>query len=143
VTGTDSANSLKGGAGADVIIAKAGNDSIDGGAGNDWLFGGLGADTIIGSRGADRLYGQEGDDQLTGGADADLFGFNHAGFGRDTILDFSASSGDLIDLRGLGLSFADLTIVGVGTSAHIAIGDDVIVLSQVAAASVVGGLFLF
>ena len=52
--------SLRGGAGDDVIFGEAGRDTITGGAGNDSLFGGLGDDTLIGGPGDDTLNGGEG-----------------------------------------------------------------------------------
>jgi Ca2+-binding RTX toxin-like protein len=45
ITGTNSDDSLSGGAGADAIIGLDGNDTLDGGAGNDSLTGGAGDDT--------------------------------------------------------------------------------------------------
>ncbi len=62
-----------------------GNDRLDGGTGNDVLAGGLGSDTFV--------FGER--------------------FGRDTIIDWQDGTflgNDLISFKGLGLSFADLSI---------------------------------
>jgi len=62
---------------------------------------------VIGGAGDDELTGLAGADHLTGGGGADTFEFTAlsdstvAASGRDTIVDFSASQGDLIDLVAL------------------------------------------
>ncbi|MGO4910536.1 DUF4114 domain-containing protein [Pseudorhodobacter sp. W20_MBD10_FR17] len=75
---------LYGGDGADTLNASQGNDTADGGAGNDTInledgndfgFGGLGADTINAGDGNDVVYGGDGNDALRGGnGDDQLFG---------------------------------------------------------------------
>lgn len=82
---TDGADSLTGGATANVIDGKAGNDIIGGGAGNDTIIGGLGYDT------------------LTGGSGNDVFTFRSAAEigarpgARDVVSDFTQGQ-DKIDL---------------------------------------------
>jgi Ca2+-binding RTX toxin-like protein len=75
---------LTGSASADVLRGGGGNDTVSGGTGDDRIVGGLGADT------------------MTGGADNDTFVFDTAPNAVDTITDFDASnsmaSGDLIEL---------------------------------------------
>ncbi len=133
---------LLGKGGADTLYGNAGNDTRDGGDGNDRLIGGEGADQLIGGNGRDRLeggngadvlrggagndtlIGGKGADQLWGGAGADSFVFlaatDSAGKGFDTIHDFSAAQGDLIDLSAID---ADTGLAGdqafsfIGTSA--------------------------
>ncbi|MEE7476271.1 calcium-binding protein, partial [Methylobacterium hispanicum] len=117
---------LEGGAGSDRLFGNLGNDTLRGGAGNDTLYGGQGEDVLYAGAGADLLFGNLGDDTLSAdaggsrlyggqGADvlvsgsgddvlsgdlgADVYRFG-AGSGRDTILGFSASQGDRIDLQG-------------------------------------------
>nr|WP_325265578.1 M10 family metallopeptidase C-terminal domain-containing protein [uncultured Rhizobium sp.] len=84
IVGTKASQTLKGASGA---------DEIDGGAGNDKLYG---------YAGKDKLIGGTGKDTLTGGTDADLFVFRNAAESKgatvDTILDFSRSQKDKIDL---------------------------------------------
>ncbi|QRM54903.1 CAP domain-containing protein [Sinorhizobium sp. BG8] len=89
LTGSSASERLVGNVGSNRIDGKNGNDSISGGAGNDKITGGGGAD------------------KLSGGSGADTFVFNlksdstAASSGRDTIIDFSHSQGDRIDLRSL------------------------------------------
>ena len=56
-----------------------------------------------------RMNGKGGNDRLTGNAGADTFVFGKA-YGRDIVLDFDLTQGDVIDLsRAVGInSFADL-----------------------------------
>ena len=68
LTGTDLADFICGGPGADsvaaldgsdAVLAGAGNDTIDGGAGDDELRGGSGSDSIFGGSGDDRLFARD------------------------------------------------------------------------------------
>ncbi len=106
IRGDDIANVIEGGNGLDLVFAFGGNDLVRGGAGNDSIDGGLGDDT---------LFGGLGDDLLTGGAGNDRFCFDIRGGGSDRIVDFQDGR-DLIDLRGLGLSFNGIAITNVGQS---------------------------
>jgi len=78
---------------------------------------------VIGGASDDELRGLAGADHLTGGGAADTFVFTAlsdstvAASGRDTIVDFSASQGDLIDLDAL-----DADTVAVGDQAFSFIG---------------------
>lgn len=65
---------MRGGAGADLLV---------GGAGPDKLIGGDGDDRLVGWRGDDLLYGGPGADFLIGGPGADLL---HGGMGKDTLI---------------------------------------------------------
>ena len=103
--GNELANRITGNDGANLLQGKAGNDTINGGAGNDTIDGGT------------------GNDQLTGGAGADLFRFIKAG-GQDTITDFNAAQGDLIDLTGTGITgIQQLQITSSGSHSVIGLGD--------------------
>jgi len=73
------------------------NNKLTGGAGGDVLHGDGGVDQIIGGDGDDHIWGDAGNDKLTGGTGADTFHFAN-GSGRDTILDFSVSDGDKIEV---------------------------------------------
>ncbi|WP_166298507.1 hypothetical protein [Bradyrhizobium sp. 2S1] len=55
------------------------------------ITGGIGNDTLFGNGGKDHLEGGVGNDRLSGGDGADTFVFNHAGFGKDVITDFTAN----------------------------------------------------
>lgn len=141
-TGNDAANELTGNKGSNRLEGLAGDDKLSGGGGNDQMLGGAGKDTIVGSSGIDKLTGgsendnlnggagtdtltgDAGKDRLVGGADADTFLFQ-AGNGRDTINDFSARSGDILQLddaiwgggtlneAGVVAQFAEVTADGV------------------------------
>lgn len=63
-----------------AMIGTPGNDQMAGGNGADWLAGGA------------------GNDALTGGAGGDRFLFNSSAEGNDSITDFDAAAGDVIDL---------------------------------------------
>lgn len=104
---------LKGGNGNDQLYGEAGDDTIEGGRqddvlygldGNDRLDGGGNNDLLFGGAGNDALEGSWGKDSLTGGTGADRFVFGEAGHSgafaslADTILDFSRTEGDRIDL---------------------------------------------
>ncbi|MFG1395266.1 calcium-binding protein [Xanthobacter agilis] len=110
ITGGAAADVLNGGAGADTLTAGTGNDRLNGGAGDDTLVGEAGNDTLTAGAGNDRLNGGSGDDTLvggagtdilTGGAGADTFIYTSVGSAVDTITDFSAAQGDLVDLSAI------------------------------------------
>jgi uncharacterized delta-60 repeat protein len=75
---------VKGGAGNDdikvhpnvtstvIVFGGPGDDSIKGGAGHDIIVGGAGADLIHGSEGRDILIGGDGADRIMGNADEDI-----------------------------------------------------------------------
>lgn len=89
---------------ATMLSGEAGNDVINGGAGDDLLTGGL------------------GNDELTGGTGADRFMFNAAygsAFGADVVTDLVLSEGDMLDLRGHGLGYADLVFTNVNGGVEI------------------------
>jgi hypothetical protein len=81
IQGNDGGNTLSGLAGVDTINGNAGDDIIIGGAGGDLLRGGTDADTFV--------VGQE---SLSGALET------------DTVYDFSATDGDLIDLSAIDAS---------------------------------------
>ncbi len=73
------------------VIGSDFDDRLEGDSGANEVLGGLGNDTLIG--GAD-------DDTLTGGADADRFVLQLSG-GQNTITDYSAQEGDVLDASRL------------------------------------------
>jgi Ca2+-binding RTX toxin-like protein len=86
------------------IDLRGGNDLFDGrggtqaagvyaGDGSDSLFGGGGVDLLDGGAGDDLVDGGGGNDLLTGGAGNDVFHVE-AGFGIDTITDFTAGTSE-------------------------------------------------
>jgi serralysin len=83
------------GSGNDFIAGNGSNNTLTGNDGNDTLMGNSGNDTLRGGSGNDKLIGGTGNDTLSGHAGADQFVYDS---GADTILDFSTSSGDYVDL---------------------------------------------
>ncbi len=73
---------LRGGAGADVLIGGSGPDKLYGGAGPDKLIGGAGNDVLVGGAGNDQLIGGPGNDVLKGGAGFDTIS---GGPGENTV----------------------------------------------------------
>ncbi len=114
------------------------NNTITGNAGNDMLSGGDGNDRLSGGTGNDIITGGNGNDVLTGGADADVFVF-HASFGRDTITDFAAGTGEVIEFHdGVFASAADVLTHATETAGNTVITFDTensITLQHVALAS--------
>jgi Ca2+-binding RTX toxin-like protein len=96
-TGNAAANAMAGNGGANAIDGLDGNDTIWGQGGNDRILGGNGDDAMAGGLGSDLIAGGSGNDRLCGDADADTFQF-YAGFGVDTIADFSLAQHDSIVL---------------------------------------------
>ena len=90
---------LIGGTGADILTGNDGANVIDGGGGADQLSGGGGADILIGGGGRDTLQGGLGGDVFRF---ADLGDFpGTTATTADTILDFSGTQGDRIDLSAI------------------------------------------
>ncbi|MCR6503075.1 hypothetical protein MUO32_29075 [Shinella sp. CPCC 101442] len=85
-TGNGLRNLLIGSSGANTLSGADGNDTLNGMGGNDRLVGGAHADT---------LYGGTGADTFAFLSQKDSYGSSS----RDTIMDFSRSEGDKIDLR--------------------------------------------
>jgi Ca2+-binding RTX toxin-like protein len=101
-----------------------GVDEIIGSQFADILFGFDSADVIMGNEGDDEMNGGENDDNLTGGKGADeqtggigadtffflaLADSTKKPIGRDTLLDFSHSEGDKIDLEEIDARKGDGT----------------------------------
>ncbi len=79
-----------------VTPTGGGDDTLTGGAGNDALYGGVGNDTL-----------------RMGNADGvqDRAIYDAGGFGNDTITQFENGT-DVMDMRGLGLTFSDVNVAG-------------------------------
>ena len=80
--GTAKEDKLYGSSVADTIRSGAGDDIVYGGGGADELNGGSGVDTLRGNPGNDVLYGGPGDDKMSGKAGQDTF---YGGYGNDNI----------------------------------------------------------
>ena len=89
-----------------VKSVMSGNDVMSGTSKADVLRGLDGSDTLKGLPGNDLLVGGKGADTLIGGLGKDTFDFNTTleigkGASRDSILDFTHSQHDRIDLSGI------------------------------------------
>ena len=92
-TGTGNSEYILGSSGTNTLNGAGGDDFIAAGSGNDTVYGGDGNDVIWGELGADTLWGGAGSDIFTA-ATNDLL--NNV---VDTIMDFNAAEGDVLDLR--------------------------------------------
>ena len=95
--------SLTAGSEIEFLRANAGTTGLS-------LTGNALVNRLVGGVGNDTLDGGAGNDSLGGGAGNDVFRFL-AGFGQDTITDFTAHAGaagskDLMDISGLGITAA-------------------------------------
>ncbi|SHE52652.1 Cellulose binding domain-containing protein [Modicisalibacter ilicicola DSM 19980] len=100
--------------GSDILLqTKPDDDLLLGGDNDENLYGLSGDDRLHGRGGDDYLAGGLGADALEGGAGADVFAFattfDSNPPAADTLLDFSSSQGDLIDLAAID---ADLGVAG-------------------------------
>jgi Ca2+-binding RTX toxin-like protein len=124
----------------DVIGGTSGADTLSGQGGNDTLTGGLGNDNLNGGSGADTLTGGGGNDTLTGGTGNDVLVFN-AGFGHDTITDFTAGAGvaDVIEFHdNIFANFSAVMAAATTSGSNTIItvdADNVITLQNVAKAN--------
>jgi Ca2+-binding RTX toxin-like protein len=117
---------LTGGGSGDVLALTFGNASnlLTAGSGNETLFGGFasgantfqagsGTDLVIGGLGNDTLQAGTGNASIAGslGSNQFLFVDGQAG-GVDTLLDFSLSSTNKVDLQGYGSGAATAALAG-------------------------------
>jgi Ca2+-binding RTX toxin-like protein len=112
--------------GADRLHGGDGDDVINGGGGNDILNGGAGDDVMSGGRSGRDWFVFEGD------------------FGNDRITDFEIGL-DVLDFRGSGLTWDDLTFRTQGADTLIVTPDasSTILLEKVSLASLGSSHFLF
>ena len=121
MTGNTGKNILGGGNGDDTLDGVKGNDTLNGGDGKDKLYGDVGNDILSGGLSDDILDGGAGHDFLTGGAGADTFVFNAnaaKGGGSDTVTDFNAAQGDVLDFHNLLQGF-DLLAASLDDFIHL------------------------
>ncbi|NBX67212.1 MAG: type I secretion C-terminal target domain-containing protein [Proteobacteria bacterium] len=89
----------------DMMVAYTANvaDTMYGNGGDDAMFGWSGNDSLVGGSGNDALFGEQGADNLWGGSGTDVFvtDRNDLGTTYDTVHDFNANEGDVIDLSAL------------------------------------------
>ena len=130
VRGSLFADTITGNAFGNTLSGQSGNDEIDGGQGNDLLTGGNGADTFV-----------------FVAIERGPFGSPRLDSGFDRITDFSRSSGDKIDLSGHmeATTFAELKAYAsqFASDTHLRLGDDTIVIEDVALSQLTASMFLF
>ncbi len=118
---------LNGGAGADELHGGSGNDGFFGGGGNDRIYGEAGDDTLFGDGGNDTLVGGTGSDTLYGGSGADTFVIEAGGSAIETVADFNANAGDVVELLGSSFSNGSEVLAAAiqdGTTTVITIDED-------------------
>ena len=128
-TGSESAESILGGSGDDLLIALGGNDYLTGGAGDDTLSGGAGSDTFVWLSGDEGTDVDPAEDTLTtfdiGVSDNDVLDLSDLLQGEDgsntadlaNYLSFTEVSGDTIisvDADGAGGDGVSQTIILTG-----------------------------
>ena len=166
--GVDTASYLSQSSGVSVSLAKgqAIGDSFDRISEVEAVRGSHFADVIEGNRfgnklegmgGNDVIDGGEGNDVLAGDTGGDLFVFRASNIdgkasdpfdsGFDRITDFSRSQGDRVDLGGHfeASTFETLRAEAsqFGTDTHLRLGDDTIVLEDIALGDLSASMFLF
>jgi len=118
-TGSNLAQTITTGAGADILVGGGGADTITSGAGNDTISGGTGADTITGGEGTDTITGGAGNDTIdlaetTQVLDDVVLDYSNRTADIDVINNFSTASDEIqLDISELGGTGAG----GVHTSA--------------------------
>ncbi|MGL5083692.1 MAG: Ig-like domain-containing protein, partial [Microcoleaceae cyanobacterium] len=141
---------LYGGTGRDILFGDEGRDELCGNEDNDTLFAGKDDDIAWGGAGNDSLLGDEGNDTLVGGDGRDTL---VGGDGEDLFVFFSGNSGNLIQdfeleqdqiVLGGGLTFSQLTLTDDGSgNTNIFVGEQQLVtLTEIAAADLTSGQFL-
>ena len=107
-----------------VTLTGSADINLSGNAIAEILTGNSGANLINSGAGNDILNGMGGNDTLTGGSGADHFVFGLAS-GVDTVTDFSAAQGDLLDLSAYsgGTAFGGgITLSQSGSSTLVDLG---------------------
>lgn len=102
--------SVRGGAGNDILTGDAGPNTLEGGGGNDRLTGGDGADVLDGGPGADILDGGDGPDKLYAGDATGARNVLACGGGRDTVGQVGPGTIVLATCERLALSELDLQL---------------------------------
>ena len=95
---------LLNGAASNLVAAGSGNVTLVGGGstGNNSVFGGGGTDLLAGGAGADFFRAGTGTATMTGGGGADLFAFDHASGGGNTVITDFQNGIDHLTLQGYG-----------------------------------------
>ncbi|WP_248764375.1 MULTISPECIES: S8 family serine peptidase [unclassified Pseudomonas] len=87
------------------------------------LVTGDGNDTLVAAQADSLLDGGRGNNTLTGGSGKDFFVVHRREAGNDTVVNFNAAQGELIDLVGFtGKTFKDLLITQQGADVKVDLG---------------------
>ncbi len=128
-------DTVRGGAGNDLLTGTQGTDNFFGNGGNDTIFsgnsgsnvsGGAGDDTIIGANGKDIIHGDAGNDTIVGNNGADeLFGDAgndriEGGLGND-LVDGGADTDTVVATGDVNFTLSDTTLTGLGTDTLVSI----------------------
>lgn len=125
-----------------VAAGTAGNDSIPGGYLADSISSGAGNDTLAGSTGNDTLAGGNGSNTASGGGDRDTFVIAADTVAvTDTITDFNASAGEVIDVSALGSNLT-LQITQTGADASFTVGNRTVLMKNVQASALTTAHFV-
>lgn len=132
---------ITGGSGYDFINAGNGNNTIHGNGGDDYIWSESGADLITGGSGSENIYSGGGNDTIYGNGGNDWI---NSGTGNDTVylgsgnatvfLSTGSGSDRIFNLQTnrlqleYGVTFDDLTIVGVGSDTHIRLDSDLLAI---------------
>lgn len=117
-------NRLRGGEGDDVLIIDASNAASE----YNYIYGEAGNDTANTGHGTDYVYLGTGLDTMV----------HEQGDGIDYLYDFTAGSGDVLDLRGHGLAGVTVTQSGNYAFVDIGGGDGIYVANTTATALSIG-----
>jgi Ca2+-binding RTX toxin-like protein len=131
IRGSQQADTIIAGRGADYLNGQGGDDDLRGGVSNDTLVGGAGADSLDGGDGNDTLHGfldfytvysqETGDNRLLGGEGDDiLFGMNgdfiEGGRGKDKLsFAYELDHPVVLDLKKAARPDAATHVLGVET----------------------------
>lgn len=109
------------------------------------IVAGDGNDTLIAGAADALLDGGRGNNSLVGGAGKDFFVVHRRDAGTDTISNFEAARGEIVDLVGFaGKKFADLVLTQQGADVKVDLGKgQSLVLKNQALASIGAGHFKF
>lgn len=103
------------------------------------LFSGDGNDTLTANANNAILDGGRGNNTLVGGSACDLFVVLQRENGQDTIVNFNAALGEVIDLVGFtGQSYANLTLTQQGSDVVVGLGSGQTILVKNTAVSALG-----
>jgi Ca2+-binding RTX toxin-like protein len=116
IVASNSADTLTGDDGANIIYGLSGADTIDGMGDADTIYAGEGDDIVDGGSGADTIYAGDGDDTIT----ASIGGDTIDGGDDSDIVDYSASTTGLsVTLEDDGATTTIISSLGSDSVSHV------------------------